>query len=160
MKSLQEAHFLRDSTQKKHSNVQTIKKTCLFLLLLYCTFKHTLVMQSASSSQMPASTAAAFKRTGKLYNTYTEAYLAALSKSNGRYYKYLFVVSIAFAVLFQMRFGSYCKIWAICHHLHLLTCTVAAFINLFSWRTLLFSFVLFFTGAVISLIRNITYTGK
>ncbi|OAC99973.1 hypothetical protein MUCCIDRAFT_113422 [Mucor lusitanicus CBS 277.49] len=90
---------------------------------------------------MPASTAAAFKRTGKLYNTYTEAYLAALSKSNGRYYKYLFVVSIAFAVLFQMRFGSY-----------------SAFINLFSWRTLLFSFVLFFTGAVISLIRNITYT--
>ncbi|GAN06188.1 hypothetical protein MAM1_0114d05668 [Mucor ambiguus] len=90
---------------------------------------------------MPASTATSVKRTGKLYNTYTEAYLASLSKSNGRYYKYLFVVSIAFAILFQMRFGS-----------------PSAFTDLFSWRTLLFSFVLFFTGAVISLIRNMTYT--
>lgn len=87
------------------------------------------------------STASLVKRTGKLYSTYTEAYLAALSKSNGRYYKYLFVVSIAFAVLFQMRFGF-----------------PSAFIDLVSWRTLLFSFVLFFTGAVISLIRNMTYT--
>ncbi|EPB89944.1 hypothetical protein HMPREF1544_03193 [Mucor circinelloides 1006PhL] len=90
---------------------------------------------------MPVSTAAAGKRAGKLYNTYTEAYLAALSKSNGRYYKYLFVVSIAFAVLFQMRFGY-----------------PAVFIDLVSWKTLLFSLVLFFTGAVISLIRNMTYT--
>lgn len=128
---------------------------------LLCSFiKHTLLMQSASSSQMPASTAASVKRSGKLYNTYTEAYLAALSKSNGRYYKYLFVVSVAFAVLFQMRFGYPSKIRAMHRYLCLLTCTVGAFIELVSWRTLLFSFVLFFTGAVISLIRNMTYTGR
>ncbi|KAL9546181.1 hypothetical protein MBANPS3_006792 [Mucor bainieri] len=98
-------------------------------------------MQAASSSQMPASTATAAKRTGKLYNTYKEAYFAASNKSDARYYKYLFVVSIAFSVLFQMRFGS-----------------PSAFLDIFSWRTLLFSFVLFFTSAVISLIRNMTYT--
>ncbi|KAK4512544.1 uncharacterized protein ATC70_003247 [Mucor velutinosus] len=98
-------------------------------------------MQSASSSQMPASTAAVVKRSGKLYNTYTEAYLAALSKSNGRFYKCLSVVSIAFAVLFQMRFGS-----------------PSVLIDLVSWRTLLFSCVLFITGSVVSLIRNMTYT--
>lgn len=61
-------------------------------------------MQSASSAQMPASTAAV-KSNGKLYNTYTEAYLAALSKLNGRFYKSLFLFSIAFAILFQARFS-------------------------------------------------------
>lgn len=61
-------------------------------------------MQSASSAQMPASTAAV-KSNGKLYNTYTEAYLAALSKLNGRFYRSLFLFSIAFAILFQARFS-------------------------------------------------------
>ncbi|KAI7907686.1 nucleoporin protein Ndc1-Nup [Cokeromyces recurvatus] len=93
-----------------------------------------------ASSKPPTGATTIVNNNKKSCNSYKDAYLSAMERYNKRYLITLYLSSLFFSILFQARF------------------TFSFYTIVFSWSTLFFSLLLFFTGLILSFIRNMMFT--